>query len=225
VSISAERNVSEELTAIKAVADALEPLNEAGRRHVITYVAEALGIGDFSPRVPEHVPPLPAQTSGGSVLPVAQGSPMDIRTLKEQKEPRSANEMAALVAYYVSELLPPEEQRKVITSADIEKYFKQANFRLPSRVAQTLPDAARAGYFDTIDRGQYKLNPVGYNLVAHAMPGRSTEVVSRAKPRKSSDQRTGMKSAPRKRTAKPDGSRSAKSASTASPKKRAAKRS
>ena len=96
---------------------------------------------------------------------------IDIRTLKEQKQPRSANEMAALVAYYVSELLPADERREAIATADIEKYFKQANFPLPGRVAMTLANAASAGYFDSVEpRGQWRLNPVGYNLVAHAMP-------------------------------------------------------
>lgn len=200
----AERNVAEELTAIKAVADALEPLSSAGRRHVIAYVAEALGLAAPAPEQEQTPPSMPAaDVLTGAVPPAASGRPIDIRTLKEQKEPQSANEMAALVAYYVSELLPPEEQQDVVTSAIIEKYFKQANFRLPSRVAQTLPDAARAGYFDAVDRGQYKLNPVGYNLVAHGMPSRGREPPAPAsRPRKGTSGQTGKKVTRKKATAK-----------------------
>jgi hypothetical protein len=88
--------------------------------------------------------------------------------------------MAALVAYYVTELAPEEERRSVITKEDIEKYFKQAPYRLPQRLAQTLPNAARAGYFDVVDRGQYKLNPVGYNLVAHGLPSGGSDSSTRA---------------------------------------------
>jgi hypothetical protein len=49
----------------------------------------------------------------------------DIRSLKEAKAPKSANEMAALVAYYVSELAPADQRTKQINKADIERYFKQ----------------------------------------------------------------------------------------------------
>ena len=154
---------------------------------MIAYVVEALGVAAAIPvhseqrgtPEPRADVPVPADDAA-----VSTELPIDIRSLKEQKEPRSANEMAALVAYYVSELLPPDEQRTVITAADIEKYFKQANYRLPGRVAQALPDAARAGYFDAVDRGQYRLNPVGYNLVAHGMPSRAADA-SGARPARS----------------------------------------
>lgn len=203
---TAERNVAEELMAIKAVADALLPLSTASRRHVIAYVTEALGVpavaklGLGQPVTPEpRLAAAPDKDATG-----APELPIDIRSLKEQKEPRSANEMAALVAYYVSELLPPDEQRTVITAADIEKYFKQANYRLPGRVAQTLPDAARAGYFDAIDRGQYRLNPVGYNLVAHGMPSRGAEAptVRSTRSRKTTGRGATKKAASNKATTK-----------------------
>lgn len=194
-----ERNVVDELAAIKAVAEALEPLSDAGRRHVIGYVADLLGIAGApaaSVSAPSFEPSLPPEPTARADSPTSGVTPLDIRSLKEQKQPRSANEMAALVAYYVSELLPPDEQRAIVTSADIEKYFKQANYRLPSRVAQTLPDAARAGYFDAVDRGQYKLNPVGYNLVAHGLPSKGAEPPSRAaRSRKAAPARRAVKKA------------------------------
>jgi hypothetical protein len=93
----------------------------------------------------------------------------DIRSLKEAKSPKSANEMAALVAYYVSELAPAAERTKQINKADIERYFKTAGFRLPADAGFTLVNAKNAGYLDTAGGGQYTLNPVGYNLVVHRM--------------------------------------------------------
>jgi hypothetical protein len=179
---NSRRNLTDELGAIKAVADALEPLDEFARRHVIVYVVEALGI-EFSTSnsKPTVEPKLVTEPLVSNMLAPGEGPErLDIRSLREQKQPRSANEMAALVAYYLSELVSPDEQRQVVTSPDIEKYFKQANYRLPGRVSQTLPDAARAGYFDLISRGQYKLNPVGYNLVAHGMPSGTSDAPSRS---------------------------------------------
>jgi hypothetical protein len=94
--------------------------------------------------------------------------------------------MAALVAYYLSELTSKDERKDEITSADLEKYFKQAAFRLPRSLRMTLPNAAAAGYFDSAGAGRYRLNPVGYNLVVHGLPrsqeaAKSTRVRSKPK--------------------------------------------
>lgn len=171
-----ERQIGEELEAIKSVADALEPLGPAARRHVIDYVTKALGIVPTPPT--SNIVPQPSDGEPEPPLEHQEGRltrPVDIRTLKEEKQPRSANEMAALVAYYVSELSPTDERKQTITTQDIERYFKQANFPLPARVGMTLANAASAGYFDSVTRGQWRLNPVGYNLVAHGMPSGSGE--------------------------------------------------
>ena len=78
--------------------------------------------------------------------------------------------MAAVVAYYLSEVAPPDERRTQIKRADVERYFKQARFRFPAAPGNVLPNATAAGYFDSAQRGSYVLNPVGYNLVVHTLP-------------------------------------------------------
>jgi len=52
----------------------------------------------------------------------------------------------------------------------VETYFKIASFPLPQQLRMTLPNAKNAGYFDLAGDGEYKLNAVGHNLVAHSMP-------------------------------------------------------
>jgi hypothetical protein len=42
--------------------------------------------------------------------------------------------MAAVVAYYLSEAAPQDERKEAVTTADIAKYFKQANYRVPTRI-------------------------------------------------------------------------------------------
>jgi hypothetical protein len=95
---------------------------------------------------------------------------ISIRDLKDEKKPKSSNQMAALVAYYLSEVAADPDRKSSVNTADLEKYFKQAGFKLPNILSGTLPNAAAAGYFDSIGGGLYRLNPVGYNLVAHGMP-------------------------------------------------------
>lgn len=97
-------------------------------------------------------------------------SGMDIKSLRIAKEPSSAREMACLVAYYLTELAPPGERKQTISTSDIEKYFKQAGYKLPSALEQVLSDSKKSGYFETLSRGEYKLTRVGHNQVAHNMP-------------------------------------------------------
>ena len=78
--------------------------------------------------------------------------------------------MACVVAYYLQELAPEAERKETTSTADLEKYFKQAGFQLPRAMEQVLRDAKSSGYFESASRGEYKLNAVGYNLVAHNLP-------------------------------------------------------
>jgi hypothetical protein len=94
----------------------------------------------------------------------------DIRTLKQEKQPSSANEMAALVAFYLSEVAPGDERKTEVAEGDVIRYFKQAGFALPKFPRALLPNAKNAGYFDFVGKGRYRLNAVGYNLVAHNLP-------------------------------------------------------
>ena len=94
--------------------------------------------------------------------------------------------MAALVAYYVSELAPPSERKPEINKTDVERYFKTAGFKLTAKAGQTLVNAKHSGYLDAgSDAGYYKLNPVGYNLIVHRLAGDgSTRARARRKAKK-----------------------------------------
>ena len=94
---------------------------------------------------------------------------IDIKTFKNQRQPTSAAQMACVVAYYLAELAPEPERKKTVTVADLEKYFKQAGYP-QAKMEQLLVDGKRSGYFDFKARGEYALNRVGHNLVAHQMP-------------------------------------------------------
>jgi hypothetical protein len=78
--------------------------------------------------------------------------------------------MAAVVAYYLQELAPPEERKQEVGAQDMVEYFKQASFPLPKATQQVLHNAKAAGYFRGVGAGRFALNPVGYNLVAHNLP-------------------------------------------------------
>lgn len=168
--------------AIDQIIAALEPLEAGARATVVATVCAHLKISVGStvaaqpPGSPhrEEGPAVPARTPVDTPVSPAPSRPAtDIRSFRNEKKPRSAKEMACVVAFYLKELAPDGERRDSISAGDLDKYFKQAQFKLPQRMAQLLPDAKGSGYFDSAARGDYKLNAVGYNLVAHNLPPKS----------------------------------------------------
>jgi hypothetical protein len=163
---------SPELEALTAVVAALEPLSPEMRLRIVDSALTFLGTKAVQTNRLSRPPAAPDETPGGLGREAAGPSlpAPDIRSLKDQKQPQSANEMAALVAYYVSEAMSGSEKKDAVDVNDMVKYFKQGNFRLPANPKMILVNAKNAGYFDAVGSGGYKLNPVGYNLVAHSLP-------------------------------------------------------
>ncbi len=160
--------VDQEIEAIKVVLAALAPLSEKARASVLDYVTRRLDLtGPVAPATHSAAgsPPLAAASPGGGAAPTVH-----IKDFKDQRRPRSANEMAAVIAYYLANVAPQDQRKQTINQKDVETYFKIATFPLPRQVRATLPNAKNAGYFDLVGDGEYKLNAVGHNLVAHSMP-------------------------------------------------------
>ena len=163
--------------AIDKIVEALQSVDETSRPTVLATVCAHLGIPTatavaMKPSIPatvatslqalpQHVTHTPAAATPAAA---------DIRALKTQKQPGSAQQMACLVAYYLQELAPEKERKDTVSASDIEKYFKQAGYQLPKKLDQILVDGKKSGYFESVARGEYRLTAVGYNLVVHSMP-------------------------------------------------------
>lgn len=172
-----DAGIGTELEAIKTITKALEPLESSARARVLEYSIGHLGI-EFA-KV-QTQPPHPPVIPNPPPPPVA-----DIRTLKEAKNPTTDIEMATLVAYYLKHDAPDQERKDDIGAEDIEKYFVQGGYRLPSVPRFTLRNAKAAGYFESAGHGRYKLSAVGHNLVAHTMPrAEATSGPPKRKPRR-----------------------------------------
>jgi len=177
------KDFDDEVEAIKAVLGSLEPLDAQARRSVVEYVLKRLGISigpATAAPLPAAAPASPAATLAAATPPAAEG-PVHIESFKTQKQPRSANEMAALVAYYLQNLAPTAERKATVTTQDLETYFKIAKFPLPKEIRVTLQNARNAGYLDAAGSGEYKLNAVGHNLVVHNMPRNAAAPAKAAK--------------------------------------------
>lgn len=175
-----DEKIDPELQAIATLLTALEPLSNEARANVILYVFKRLGIDLPGP----NVRPTRGAAEGVAVHHANSATDVagviDIRSFKEEKQPKTASEMVAIAAYYLAHLAPPDERRDYIVADDIRKYFLQAVFPLPSAPPHmTLVNAKNAGYLDARERGQYRLNPVGYNLVTNKLPLPQTRVEKR----------------------------------------------
>lgn len=181
-------HIDKEIEAIKAILHALEPLPGDVRASVLGYVLQRLQIV-LAPSTQTSTAGVSAAMAGATGGAAETGGeqqtlPVHIKVLKERKKPRSANEMAALVAYFLANAAPKAERKDRITTKDIETYFKIAEFPL-TKTQFTLPNAKAAGYLDAVGSGEYKLNAVGHNLVVHSMPRDADgKAASRRKPAK-----------------------------------------
>jgi hypothetical protein len=173
-----------ELEAISLVIDVLKPLDASERSRVLEYVLKPLEMGAL--QIPSAISGLTASAEVIRAAPRMQ----DIRTLTAEKQPRSTNEMVALIAYYVSELAPEDERSQTVNMGIIRKYFKLAAFPMPRAPSSAIPNAAAAGYLENVSRGEYRLNPVGYNLVVHGLP-RSSATAPTGKVRPKAHKRGG----------------------------------
>jgi hypothetical protein len=94
---------------------------------------------------------------------------VDARSFFNQKQPSTQSEAIAVAAFYLSELAPGEARSGTITKEQASDVFRQARFPLPKRIDQVLVNTLRAGYLNRVSAGEYKLSPVGYNLVEHTL--------------------------------------------------------
>jgi hypothetical protein len=164
--------------AIDEMTKALKGMDDSSKSIAIKAVCELFSIAIDSTPLQQKENKQQSETGRQEESPAKDRnsgmSQVDIRSLREQKAPSSAVEMACIIAYYLENHAPQNERRNIISSADISKYFRQAPYPLPKHTAQVLVDAKFAGYFDSVSHGKYRLNPVGHNLVVHSLPRKKT---------------------------------------------------
>ena len=172
--------IGDELASLATVAAELERLERSARDRVLTYL-----VARYAPRglavAPVGVAGTPSRQSSAPSGITEADAVSDIRSFREFKGPASGHEMAAVLAFYLAEVVPEAERRETVNPADVEKYFKQAGFPLPARSRNVLFNAKTAGYLEEAPgKGEYKLSPVGYNLVKHRLP-RTADAATPAK--------------------------------------------
>ena len=94
-------------------------------------------------------------------------------------------QFAAVVAYYYRFEAPSDESLESISPEVLQNAARLANRHRLSRPRQTLLNAKAQGYLDLAERGQYRINSVGENLVAMTLPGPDPSVAPVGRPARS----------------------------------------
>ena len=103
--------------------------------------------------------------------PVTSAQSADIKQFTMAKKPKSDQQFAAVVAYYYRFEAPASDRKDVIGSDDLTQAARLAGRERPTRPTLTLNNAKNSGYLDSAERGKFRINAVGENLVAVTLPG------------------------------------------------------
>lgn len=163
----------------KAVSDQLKGLDKERQQRVLRWVAESLGLGLGMAPPSEHKLPETGIVPGATAP--AHGdihrrhrSP-DIKTFVDAKRPKSDVQFAAVVAYYYRFEASAEIRKESIDAQTLQEAARLAGRRRPPNPLATLNNAKSLGYLDSPERGQFRINSVGENLVAMTLPGTEPE--------------------------------------------------
>ncbi|MGH9508081.1 MAG: hypothetical protein ACRD13_14250, partial [Terriglobales bacterium] len=74
------------------------------------------------------------------------------------------------VAYFLQFLAPGGDRRDAISAADLRDGCRKARVKQPKGARRALANAHAMGYLDRAGRGLFKVNAIGENLVAMALP-------------------------------------------------------
>ncbi len=190
----------DDLEAVRTVVDALKPFPAGDQQRILRWAQEKLGLVATA-----VAPSTPLLEAPAGVAPPAAGSvTRDIRSFLQEKRPSSAVQIATAVAYYFAFEAPQAVRKTEVTAVDLQEAIRLSARPRLHDPGKTLHNASILGYLDKgSSRGSFRINTVGENLVAMAMPeGSGREKAAGKRPaRKPGTAKTGGKATGRRRPA------------------------
>lgn len=161
--------IIDDLEAVRTIIQVLESFDSKDRERIIRWAKEKLGMqptGQTSttPKQDQSIIMPPAGSAATGVI-------KDIKSFISEKSPKNDMQLAAAVAYYYHFEAPEGQQKEFITSEDLLDACRKADCTRPTNPGQTLRNAFQSGLLDRAgEKGQFRLNAVGENLVAMVLP-------------------------------------------------------
>lgn len=187
----------DDLDAIKTLIETLTPFEQSDQERIIRWACEKLGISIVPPASntpPKQLPPS-GITGHSSVVPtiLPPGTKTDIKSFVNSKKPANDMQFSTTVAYFYTFEAPEAQRKESIGSEDLQDACRQLGRERLQNPGQTLRNACYNGLLDKAsDRGSFKINTVGENLVAVTLPSESAVSPSAKKkvPRKSASKKS-----------------------------------
>ncbi len=166
--------------AAKAVAEQLKGMEKERQQRILRWVAESLSLDlGIAPATERQT--AEATASGGATSSHEEAQlhrhprPADIKSFVDSKRPKSDVQFATVVAYYYRFEASAENRKDSIDAEVLQEAARLAGRRRPPKPLATLNNAKTLGYLDSPERGQFRINSVGENLVAMTLPGTEPE--------------------------------------------------
>ena len=151
--------LEEEADTIEKMVSLLEPLSPTARQKAVLSVIDRFGLQTDLKAQPAPAPKHKFQKT--------------LAELKKEVNPKYATQMAAVIAYYYLVVAPEDQCKDTITVDDLRACFGQTHFKLPDRIADVLPHAAKdSAYFVAVGDGQYRLTEFGHDQVENHFPAK-----------------------------------------------------
>jgi hypothetical protein len=156
--------------------------DKAEQERIMRWVAESLSLSHIPKTPSPAVHGVENPTQSAIIPPVhtprtgSAPTSKNIKSFVDEKKPKNDLQFAAIVAYFHRFEAADEARKETIGSEDLQDAARLASWSRFTNPSSTLNNAVKQGYLDRSERGQYKLNPVGENLVAMALPGTAEAV-------------------------------------------------
>lgn len=164
----------DDLEAVRTIAATLEKFNKNDQERIIRWACEKLGFETPQSQLLNQQQVSP-QASLQNINNQFSGTVKDLKSFVNEKNPSSDMQFAATVAYYYKFEAPVNERKDLITNTILQDAARLSNRARLSDPGQTLRNAKLNGMLDGGDeKGTFKINTVGENLVAMTLPQNST---------------------------------------------------
>ena len=157
----------DDLEAVRQLVTTLEKFDKTEQERIIRWAREKLGLNIVQQTVPQTTSQNQLQTN----LKTPDNRTKDLKSFVNEKNPTSDMQFGVTVAYYYKFEAPENEKKDSINSEVLQDAARLAGRKRLGNPGQTLINASFNGTLDKADeKGAYKLNTVGENLVAMTLP-------------------------------------------------------
>jgi hypothetical protein len=160
-------NKIDDLEAVRILVETLKGFDNNEQERIIRWATEKLGI-----KYTHYNQPTSNVNQESTQNNIAKNAPnKDFKSFYNEKKPTSDMQFAATVAYYYQFEAPESEKQHAINGDALQNAARLAGRERLKNPTKTLNNACINGMLDNTDeKGVYKINTVGENLVAMALP-------------------------------------------------------